>query len=106
MVVGSVWRASRHSQCRSRQAITLPEGNLRGVGDGAGFPGQDAYASFHATSPMAHFHGPLVHDLFVRLAVRMDSSPEAGPKIPAMTPTLLRSAPASCSRWRALRLRR
>ena len=67
MLVGSTWRASRHSQCRSRQAITLPEGNLRGVGDGAGFPGQDAYTSLHATSPMVHFHGPLVHDLFRRL---------------------------------------
>jgi hypothetical protein len=31
-------------QCRSRQAITLPEGNLRGVGDGAGFPDQDTHA--------------------------------------------------------------
>src|SRR5258707_887993 len=67
MVFGSTWRELGQSHCRSRQAITLPEGNLRSVGYGAGFPDQDAHAWLHATSSLAHFHRPLVHDLLRRL---------------------------------------
>src|SRR5882672_2562850 len=53
--------------CVRRRTGALARINLGVVADGTGFPDQDAHTPLRTTSSVAHFHGPLVHDLLRRL---------------------------------------